>query len=113
MFRSGALCALALLSGAVRAATPVADPASPKVPPHPGHLPLKLEPIDNSLQQLLDAGYEIHTSSGDDGAVLFLSKPDLQAHTVQWVRCEMIGDNNNSLKLIFSHRPTTDCRVLN
>ncbi|GBR00064.1 hypothetical protein AA23498_3607 [Acetobacter nitrogenifigens DSM 23921 = NBRC 105050] len=84
----------------------------PAVTPHA--VPTRYAQQDLSLEQLLNAGYEIRSSaSSESGAALILFRPAHMDRPVSWIRCELLGDRNGEVMLHASHAVTSDCRVLN
>nr|WP_249208491.1 ABC transporter substrate-binding protein [Gluconobacter albidus] len=71
------------------------------------------EAMPESLQTLLDAGYSIRTSSGDEGNILTLEKFVDRTSPSKWVRCELVGDRNGDVRLAFSQHVTSTCWKLN
>lgn len=81
---------------------------------HAANVPTRFEPMSNSLEELLNLGYEIRSSaSGEGSSVLILVKPGTPATPTRWVRCELLGDHNANTMLRLSSKVTSACRALN
>ncbi|GBQ94531.1 MULTISPECIES: ABC transporter substrate-binding protein [Gluconobacter] len=119
------LSSLALAAGLTAAALSPAmalDPAlgsmgfaspTPTSKGHAASVPTPFAAIPESLQALLDAGYSIRTSAGEEGNILTLEKFVDRTSPSKWVRCELIGDHNGNTRLTFSQHVTSTCWKLN
>ncbi|MBO1360291.1 ABC transporter substrate-binding protein [Acetobacter sacchari] len=114
------LCALGITAAAVAFSQPAlatginsgVSQFAPAVTP--GAMPTRFVKQDLSLEQLLNAGYEIRSSaSSEGGAALILFRPAQPGKPLSWIRCELLGDGNGAVMLHASHAVTSDCRGLN
>ncbi|MBS1020143.1 ABC transporter substrate-binding protein [Gluconobacter cerinus] len=80
---------------------------------HVASVPTTFEVIPDSLQDLLNKNYLIHSSAGEEGNILILQKDNGAAQPYTWVRCELIGDHNGNTRLTFSQHVTSTCWKLN
>ena len=94
--------------GSMGIATP-----SPVAGGHAASVRTTFEAIPDSLQDLLNKNYLIHSSAGEEGNILILQKDNGAAQPYTWVRCELLGDHNGNTRLTFSQHVTSTCWKLN
>ena len=94
--------------GSMGIATP-----SPVAGGHAASVRTTFEAIPDSLQDLLNKNYLIHSSAGEEGNILILQKDNGAAQPYTWVRCELLGDHNGNTRLTFSQHVNSICWKLN
>ena len=80
---------------------------------HTASVATAFEVVPDSLQDLLNKNYLIHSSAGEEGNILILQKDNGPARPYTWVRCELIGDHNGNTRLTFSQHVSSLCWKLN
>jgi len=88
-------------------------PPTPTTKGHAASVSTSFAAMPESLQVLLDAGYSIRTSAGEEGNILTLEKFVDRTSPSKWVRCELLGDHNGNTRLTFSQHVTSICWKLN
>nr|WP_228119046.1 MULTISPECIES: ABC transporter substrate-binding protein [Gluconobacter] len=88
-------------------------PPTPTSKGHAASVSTSFAAIPESLQTLLDAGYVLRTSAGEEGNILTLEKFVDRTSPSKWVRCELIGDHNGNTRLTFSQHVSSLCWKLN
>ena len=88
-------------------------PPTPTTKGHAASVSTSFAAMPESLQTLLDAGYSIRTSAGEEGNILTLEKFVDRDSPSKWVRCELIGDHSDNTRLTYSQHVTSTCWKLN
>nr|WP_249198631.1 ABC transporter substrate-binding protein [Gluconobacter cerinus] len=88
-------------------------PPTPTSKGHAASVSTSFAAIPESLQTLLDAGYVLRTSAGEEGNIMTLEKFVDRTSPSKWVRCELIGDHNGNTRLTFSQHVSSLCWKLN
>ncbi|MBS1060479.1 ABC transporter substrate-binding protein [Gluconobacter sp. Dm-44] len=116
---------LALAAGLTAAALSPAlavDPAlrsmgfgtpTPTTKGHAASVSTAFELMPDSLQDLLNRNYVIHSSAGEEGNILILQKDNGSTRPYTWVRCELMGDRNGDVRLTYSQHVSSLCWKLN
>lgn len=89
------------------------EPPTPTTKGHAASVSTSFAAMPESLQVLLDAGYSIRTSAGEEGNILTLEKFVDRNSPSKWVRCELLGDHNGNTRLTFSQHVNSICWKLN